>query len=111
MRNAFFRAFSAPRGIVHGPILALAVSAGGCSADVTRFDYPAFGITDGGSGRPTGALPTPPEPVWQRPAYAPSYAPSYTQGYNGGLSSPRGAGLGDAPPAYGEGVHGYQAQG
>jgi murein DD-endopeptidase MepM/ murein hydrolase activator NlpD len=105
-------------------LLALVVPAAGCSADVTRFDFPAFGIADNG-GSPTGALPTPPAPVGPHPAAytpgyspsytpssspsytprsSPSYTPSYTSPSNEALAQPRGAGLGDAPPAYGRGT-------
>ena len=38
----------------------LAVSAGGCSADVTRFDFPAFGLTEG-KGADDRLLPGPPQ--------------------------------------------------
>ena len=58
-------------------LLALVAPAAGCSADVTRFDFPAFGIADTG-GSPTGALPTPSAPVQRTPTYTPSPSPSYT---------------------------------
>ena len=45
--------------VAHGIVLALAVTAGGCSADVTRFDFPFFGLT--GKGNETASLPTPPD--------------------------------------------------
>ena len=45
--------------VAHGLVFALAVMVGGCSADVTRFDFPFFGLTD--KGNETGSLPTPPE--------------------------------------------------
>ena len=121
-------------------LLALVAPAAGCSADVTRFDFPVFGIADNG-GSPTGALPTPSAPLGPRPAaytlgsnptytpssspsytassnssyipssspsytprFTPSYNPSYTSPSNEALAQPRGAGLGDAPPAYGHGA-------
>jgi murein DD-endopeptidase MepM/ murein hydrolase activator NlpD len=74
-------------------LLALVAPAAGCSADVTRFDFPAFGIADNG-GSPTGALPTPSSPVasspapstpaWQRP---PTSSPGSTPSYNSGTPS------------------------
>ena len=80
-------------------LLALVAPAAGCSADVTRFDYPAFGIADNGSS-PTGALPTPSAPVFPRaPTYTPNSSTSYTPS-SSPPSSPVG-GLGDAPNAYG----------
>lgn len=61
---------------------ALAVLAGGCSADVTRFDFPVFGLTD--KGGETGSLPMPPEAMARR---------GYADPASG---APRGAGLGEA---------------
>ncbi len=75
-------------GLAPGSLLALAFLVGGCSADVTRFDFPFFGITD--KGNETGSLPTPPETVARRP---PSY--DYTPS-----APPRGAGLNDADRGY-----------
>ena len=69
-------------------VVAFTVLVGGCSADVTRFDFPFFGLTD--KGGETGSLPTPPEvdraaqSGLRRPAARP----------------PRGAGLGDAGRVY-----------
>jgi murein DD-endopeptidase MepM/ murein hydrolase activator NlpD len=57
--------------------LALVAPAAGCSADVTRFDFPAFGVADNGSS-PTGALPTPSASAQRTPTYTPSSSPSYT---------------------------------
>jgi murein DD-endopeptidase MepM/ murein hydrolase activator NlpD len=45
-------------------LIAIGLSAGGCSADVTRFDFPSFNLTN--SGNATGSLPTPPEPLARR---------------------------------------------
>lgn len=42
--------------------LTLALLLGGCSADVGRFDFPAFNL-NGDSGTTTSALPTPSEPM------------------------------------------------
>ncbi len=50
--------------------IALAGVAGGCSADVTRFDFPAYGLTDEPSFSTTDTSPVPAEPL------APSYAPN-----------------------------------
>src|SRR5262249_59368681 len=71
--------------------IALAVLLGGCSADVTRFDFPVFGLTD--KAGETGSLPTPPEAMARRGYEDPS------------SGAPRGAGLGEtgrgaAPPLY-----------
>ena len=74
--------------VAQSVVIAFAVVLGGCSADVTRFDYPFFGLTDKGSE--TGALPTPSESIARR-------NPSYDDGPN---AAPRGAGLGDASRGY-----------
>ena len=79
--------------VAHGMVIALTVVVGGCSADVTRFDFPFFGLTN--KGNETGSLPTPPESVARN-----------DRGYDDVPSAPpRGAGLGDAgrgytPPPY-----------
>src|SRR5687767_11960868 len=49
--NTFARAH-----VARGMVFALTVMAGGCSTDVTRFDFPLFGLT---KGHETGSLPTP----------------------------------------------------
>jgi murein DD-endopeptidase MepM/ murein hydrolase activator NlpD len=69
-------------------VIAIAVVFGGCSADVTRFDYPIFGLTDK-SGE-TGSLPAPSESMARR-------TPAYDDGPS---AAPRGAGLGDASRGY-----------
>ena len=69
-------------------VIAFAVVFGGCSADVTRFDFPVFGLTD--KGGETGSLPTPPESIARR-------NPSYDDTPTG---PPRGAGLSDASRGY-----------
>ena len=67
--------------VAPGLAIALAVLVGGCSADVTRFDFPVFGLTD--KGGETGSLPTPPQAMAGR-------------GYEDTASgAPRGAGLGE----------------
>src|SRR5882672_12591768 len=74
--------------IAPGVVIAFAVTVGGCSADVTRFDFPFFGLTD--KGGETGSLPTPPESIARR-------NPSYDDGPG---APPRGAGLGDTGRGY-----------
>jgi murein DD-endopeptidase MepM/ murein hydrolase activator NlpD len=95
------------RHAAHWFVFVVAVSTGACSADVTRFDFPPFGLTEG--NRATGSLPVPPEPVARSgprfdegpgmpprgPAYSanapqpyappPAYKPAYTPppGYRG----------------------------
>ena len=69
--------------VAHGVALALAVTVGGCSADVTRFDFPAFGLTS--KGNETGSLPTPTEGINRRDRV-----------YDDGAAGPRRAGLSDA---------------
>jgi murein DD-endopeptidase MepM/ murein hydrolase activator NlpD len=64
-----------------GLAIALAILVGGCSADVTRFDFPFFGLTD--KGGETGSLPTPPNAMARRGYEDPS------------SGAPRGAGLGE----------------
>src|SRR5262245_38247956 len=64
-----------------GSAIALAILIGACSADVTRFDFPVFGLTD--KGGETGSLSAPPEAMGRR-------------GYEDPSIAPRGAGLGEA---------------
>jgi murein DD-endopeptidase MepM/ murein hydrolase activator NlpD len=45
-----------------GVVLLLALTAGGCSADLGRFDFPSAGFAPDGPGS-TSAIPTPSEPV------------------------------------------------
>jgi murein DD-endopeptidase MepM/ murein hydrolase activator NlpD len=73
------------RGLSLG-IVCLAVA--GCSADVTRFNFPVLGAAEDPVNRPTGSLPVPSEPIVRR-----------NQSYEEGPAIPRGAGLSDAPPA------------
>ena len=74
--------------VAQGVVIALAVLVGGCSADVTRFDFPFFGLTD--KGGETGSLPTPPESIARR---NPSYddAPSRTAARRAGSAMPAAA--------------------
>jgi len=65
-----------------GVAIGVAVLIGGCSADVTRFDFPFFGLTEKSGA--TGSLPAPPESMTRR---------SYEDPTSG---APRGAGLGES---------------
>jgi len=49
--------------------LAIAAIASGCSADISRFDYPTFNLT-GDSPKSTASIQTPSEPVNRAPSYA-----------------------------------------
>jgi murein DD-endopeptidase MepM/ murein hydrolase activator NlpD len=68
--NRLSRAFRA--GLARGAFVSLAVSAAGCSSDVTRFDFPSFNLTG-----QTSSLPTPPEPIG-RSGYDAGGSASYT---------------------------------
>jgi murein DD-endopeptidase MepM/ murein hydrolase activator NlpD len=69
-----------------GLVIAFTVVVGGCSADVTRFDFPFFGLT--GKGNETASLPTPPESIARN-------------GYDDvPVAPPRGAGLSDTSRGY-----------
>ena len=79
----------------------------GCSADVTRFDFPAFGLSE--QPTTTGSLPVPPEPTY--PRYAPNEQtrpyqkaqPDVTWGGTfGNRETASGGGSGDE--AYGRGA-------
>jgi murein DD-endopeptidase MepM/ murein hydrolase activator NlpD len=72
--------------VAQSVVIAVVVLLGGCSADVTRFDLPMFGLSE--KGGETGALP--PESIARG-------NPSYDEGAN---SAPRGAGLGEASRGY-----------
>ncbi len=83
------------RHAARGLVLAFAVAAAGCSANVTRFDFPAFGLADKNDA--TGSLP--PSQAAARP----------TPGdLAGAREAPRGAGLAPSdtgrtynpPPSY-----------
>src|SRR5262245_10497092 len=108
--------------VAHGVAMALAVAVGGCSADVTRFDFPFFGLT--GKGNETAALPTPPDSIARNgyedaPGVPPrgaglsdtnrGYAPSpYTTGSNDRVASARD--LGPPPgPSYAPSSERYAA--
>jgi murein DD-endopeptidase MepM/ murein hydrolase activator NlpD len=79
----------------HGMVIALTFAVGGCSADVTRFDFPSFGLT---GGNQTGSLPTPSEPVARNErGYEPSPAPPSR--YSGPDDSQRGRAYASPPPS------------
>lgn len=59
-------------GLARAAFVSLAVSAAGCSSDVTRFDFPSFNLTG-----QTSSLPTPPEPIG-RSGYDAGGSASYT---------------------------------
>jgi murein DD-endopeptidase MepM/ murein hydrolase activator NlpD len=70
-----------------GLAVAVCVSVSACSADVTRFDFPAFNLAE--SDAATGALPA-----------SPGYAQRPGQGVDGPPgASPRGVGAPNQPPA------------
>ena len=57
LSNARICAAFADARVAQWLVVAFTVLVGGCSADVTRFDFPFFGLTD--KGGETGSLPTP----------------------------------------------------
>jgi murein DD-endopeptidase MepM/ murein hydrolase activator NlpD len=63
MSNKCVRTAFARRRAAQGLVIAMTVSAGGCSADVTRFDFPAFALTNSGAVPATGSLAPPPQPL------------------------------------------------
>src|SRR5262245_27932608 len=83
--NLRWRSALSPAHAGRGLALAVCVSVGACSADVTRFDFPAFNLSE--SDGPTGALP----------GSAGSALPPGT---------PRAVGAGIEPPAPIYGTHG-----
>ncbi|MGI9403834.1 MAG: LysM peptidoglycan-binding domain-containing protein [Hyphomicrobium sp.] len=77
-------------------VAAIAAVASGCSADITRFDYPPFNLT-GDTPKSTASVQRPREPVNRAPSYADNGGRSVASGsYNRG-------GYG-APPRYGDGA-------
>ncbi len=85
-----------------GVIMLLALLAGGCSADLARFDFPSAGYApDGSRGSSTNSIPIPSEPVRRNAGIPPDTGPSYESGpidgYDGrGRNAPPMAGQGDA---------------
>src|SRR5215467_15773432 len=88
--NLRWRSALSPAYAGRGLAVVVCVSVGACSADVTRFDFPAFNLSE--SDGPTGALPG-----------------------SAGSALPPGAaiGAGIEPPApiYGASRGGYQSEG
>ena len=85
--NARWRSAVSRTHAGRGLAVAVCVSVSACSADVTRFDFPAFTLAD--NNTPTGALPG-----------SPGYAQRPGQGLDvppGG--APRGVGAPNQPPA------------
>jgi len=79
LSNKCVQTVLARRHLARGLVIAVTVSAGGCSADVTRFDFPAFALTNSGAAPTTGSLAPPPEPLprsYQSYDAPPSVAPS-----------------------------------
>jgi murein DD-endopeptidase MepM/ murein hydrolase activator NlpD len=66
-----------------GVILLLALTAGGCSADLGRFDFPSAGYAPDGGGS-TSALPTPSEPMRRGAGLAPDDRYGYDRPAQGG---------------------------
>jgi murein DD-endopeptidase MepM/ murein hydrolase activator NlpD len=77
----------------------VAAALSGCSADVTRFDFPFFGLTD---NMTTGSLPTPAEPVAKRAPgpYSEPLGP-YPYEPDAGRGSQSAGGYAPAPTSYG----------
>jgi murein DD-endopeptidase MepM/ murein hydrolase activator NlpD len=63
LSNKCVQTVLARRYAARGLVIAMTVSAGGCSADVTRFDFPAFALTNSGAAPTTGSLAPPPQPL------------------------------------------------
>jgi len=85
--NARWRSAVSQAHAGRGLAVAACLSVGACSADVTRFDFPAFNVAE--NNAPTGALPG-----------SPGYAQRPGQGFDGPAGAPpRGVGAVDAPPA------------
>jgi murein DD-endopeptidase MepM/ murein hydrolase activator NlpD len=96
--NARWRSALSQPQVGRGLAVAVCVSVSACSADVTRFDFPAFNLAE--DNAPTGALPGSPGYA-QRPGQSFDVAPG---------APPRGVGAPDQPPApvYGGSYQGEQ---
>jgi murein DD-endopeptidase MepM/ murein hydrolase activator NlpD len=85
--NARWRSAVSQAHAGRGLAVAACLCVGACSADVTRFDFPAFNVAE--SNAPTGALPG-----------SPGYAQRPGQSFDAPPGAPpRGVGAVDAPPA------------
>ena len=94
--NARWRAAVSQAHAGRGLAVAACLSVGACSADVTRFDFPAFNVAE--NNAPTGALPA-----------SPGYAQRPGQNFDVPTGAPpRGVGAVAAPPAtvYGDSYQG-----
>ena len=73
-----------------GVVLLLALTAGGCSADLGRFDFPGAGFAPDGPGS-TAAIPTPGEPMRRNSGIAPDDRYAYDRpSERGRTEAPRG---------------------
>jgi len=85
--NARWRSVVSQAHVGRGLAVAACLSVGACSADVTRFDFPALNLAE--NNAPTGALPG-----------SPGYAQRPGQSFDVPAGAPpRGVGAVDAPPA------------
>jgi len=103
----------------HGAVLLIAALAGGCSAEISRFDFPGFSLTDDKKETNTASLQQPAGSGRNGASYLGNER-GYTNGYErGGYTAPRSNREGsvavanlDAPPAqpstYGEDRSGRQ---
>lgn len=69
---------AAPGALISALTLALALS--GCSADVGRFDFPAFNLNGDSSSATTSSLPTPREPIHSQGSTLSSQGDGYPRG-------------------------------
>jgi len=67
------------RAVIVITVAAIAAVASGCSADITRFDYPPFNLT-GDTPKSTASVQTPREPVYNDSGYADSGGRSVASG-------------------------------
>ncbi len=83
-----------------------------CSADVTRLDYPALGLSDSSTGS-TNSRPQPPQPVYTQPSYQqPAYTPPPANGYGNQGYGNQGYGTqGYSNQGYGSSGSGTQSYG
>ncbi len=75
----------APRGAA----ILIAALAGGCSAEISRFDFPSFSLTDDKKDQ-TASLQSPSSASGRGPSYLGNEGSSYSGGYDrGGYTAPR----------------------